>query len=79
VELPKAARADAEWDGGELSCGELVLALRQRMQRMPPGGVLKVVVRDPAAPIDLPAWCRVTGNRLVAMSHPEYFIERKGE
>jgi tRNA 2-thiouridine synthesizing protein A len=69
--------ADAEWDAGDLSCGDLVLALRQKMSSLPPGAVLKVIARDPAAPLDMPAWCRVTGNSLVATSHPVYFIRRK--
>ena len=30
-----------------------------------PGRVLKVTALDPAAPIDLPAWCRLTSNELV--------------
>jgi tRNA 2-thiouridine synthesizing protein A len=69
--------ADAEWDACDLACGDLVLALRQKLRDMQPGAVLKVIARDPAAPLDMPAWCRVTGNSLVAMSHPEYFIRRK--
>ena len=77
VDLPKTTQWDAEWDGGDLACGELVLALRRRIQNLPSGAVLKIIARDPAAPIDMPAWCRVTGHQLVAMSHPEYFIRRK--
>ena len=69
--------AQAEWDAGDLACGDLVLALRQKLRDMAPGAVLKVISSDPAAPLDMPAWCRVTGNVLVAMSHPEYFIRRK--
>jgi tRNA 2-thiouridine synthesizing protein A len=56
--------ATDEWDAGELGCGELVLELRKKLRRIP-GGVLKVVALDPAAPIDLPAWCRLTRNELV--------------
>lgn len=65
------------WDAGDMGCGDLVLALRLRLQKLEPGGVLKVTARDPAAPEDLPAWCRLTGHRLVWASHPEYLIERK--
>jgi tRNA 2-thiouridine synthesizing protein A len=60
-----------------MGCGDLVLALRLRLQKLEPGAVLKVTARDPAAPEDLPAWCRLTGHRLVWASHPEYLIERK--
>ncbi len=67
-----------EWDAGDMGCGDLVLALRIRLQKLAPGTILKVVARDPAAPQDLPAWCRLTGHRLIQEMHPEYFIERKG-
>lgn len=52
------------WDAGHLGCGELVIELRQRLRRMP-GQVLKVVAHDSAAPVDLPAWCRMTSNELL--------------
>jgi tRNA 2-thiouridine synthesizing protein A len=60
-----------------MACGDLVLALRLRMNTLPAGGVLKVTARDPAAPLDLPAWCRLTGHRLLRAAHPDYHIQRK--
>ena len=71
------ALADAEWDAGDKACGELALELRHRVRALPPGAVLRLTSLDPAAPIDLPAWCRVTGHTLVYANHPEYFIRRK--
>lgn len=68
---------DAMWDAGELGCGELVLELRRRLEAMRPGHVLKLVARDPGAPSDVPAWCRLTGHALVAADHPIYLIRRK--
>jgi tRNA 2-thiouridine synthesizing protein A len=65
------------WDAGDMGCGELVLALRGRMNALPPGAVLQITATDPAAPEDLPAWCRLTGHRLVRMNHPEYYIRRR--
>lgn len=62
--MSQPGAADAEWDAGDLGCGELVLDLRKRLRAMP-GGVLRVVARDPGAPEDLPAWCRLTGNALL--------------
>lgn len=67
----------AVWDAGDMGCGELVLALRLRLQALAPGAVLQVIARDPAAPLDLPAWCRLTGNSLRYAAHPEYHITRK--
>jgi len=69
--------ADAEWDAGDMACGDLVLELRQRMRTLAPGQVLRVAARDPGAPQDLPAWCGMTGHSLRVARHPEYFIERR--
>lgn len=56
---------DIEWHAGDLGCGDLVLELRQRV-RQAPGKVFKVISLDPGAPADLPAWCGMTGNTLLA-------------
>ena len=68
---------DAAWNAGEMGCGDLVLELRLRLRALAPGQVLKVTARDPGAPEDLPAWCRLTGHSLIAVRRPEYFIRRK--
>jgi tRNA 2-thiouridine synthesizing protein A len=67
----------AEWDAGDKGCGELVMMLRMKLKGMSGGDILKVRATDPAAPEDIPAWCRMTGNNLVNMQHPIYFIRRK--
>jgi tRNA 2-thiouridine synthesizing protein A len=72
-------REDATWDAGAMGCGDLVLELRQRINALAPGQVLKVTAKDPGAPEDLPAWCGLTGNNLVAAEPPHYWIERKEE
>ena len=77
---PQAALPDSPaclWDAGDMSCGELVLALRLRLDRLSPGTILEVIARDRAAPEDLPAWCRMTGHRLLQSAHPRYRIQRK--
>ena len=55
---------DAEWNAGELGCGDLVLELRGKLRAMP-GGVLKLIARDPGASADIPAYCRMTGHQLL--------------
>ena len=75
---PTASRTSAAWDAGDIGCGELVLALRARLLALAPGGVIRVRATDPAAPEDLPAWCRLTGHLLVSADHPTYLIRRKG-
>ncbi len=68
---------DSEWDAGDMGCGELVFELRIRLKPMRPGQLLKLTARDPGAPEDLPAWCRLTGHHLTYVDHPIYLIRRK--
>ena len=68
--------SDVEWNAGELGCGELVLELRMRLAAMRPGQVLRLIARDPGAPQDMPAWCRMTGHTLVSQQHPVYLIRK---
>lgn len=67
----------ATYDAGDLGCGDLVLELRAKLREIGPGEVLRVYARDPAAPVDLPAWCGLTGHSLVHAAHPEYHVQRK--
>lgn len=67
---------DADWDAGDMGCGELVLALRMRLREMP-GKVLKVVARDGGAPADLPAWCGMTGHALLHAEPPTFWIRAR--
>ena len=76
-ETPETPPRDALLDVGETLCGELALLLRAELRRMEPGQVLEVLARDPAAPQDLPAWCEVTGHRLLRADPPRFWIRRK--
>jgi tRNA 2-thiouridine synthesizing protein A len=49
--------ADEEWNAGDLACGDLVLELRERLDGMRPGQVIKVIALDRGAPADMPACC----------------------
>jgi len=75
----KANTADQRWDAGEAGCGQLVFELRRRLRQMEPGQRLELVVRDPGAPTDLPAWCRMTGHLLESANHPVYVIRRRDD
>lgn len=70
--------AEPFYDAGDLSCGELLIELRRRILGVRPGETILVRARDPAAPLDIPAWCWTTGNALVWEKHPDYRI-RRGE
>lgn len=74
-DLPPPVPAE-RFDAGDLGCGELLIVLRGRIRKLAPGQVIEVVTRDPGAPDDLPAWCRLTGNLLVARRATHYYIQR---
>ena len=59
------------WDAGDLACGPMLLALKGRLERLAPGQVFRLVTRDEGAPVDVPAWCRLTGHRLLDAAHPD--------
>lgn len=67
------------WDAGELGCGELVLDLRLRMRALGAGEILELIARDPGAPEDLPAWCRMTGHELVDARPPRFLLRRRSD
>lgn len=67
----------AEWDAGEMGCGELILELKLRLTPLPPGAIFTLIARDPGVPEDLPAWCRMTGHSLLRSAPPEFLIKRK--
>ena len=78
METPRRdPKPDAEWDAGEMGCGELVLELRLRFAELAPGAIFLLTARDSGAREDLPAWCRMTGHELVESSPPRYFIRRR--
>ena len=68
-------------DGGDQGCGGgLLLLMLQAMKRLEPGAVLEVRSTDPGVREDLPAWCRMTGNELLAEQEGEqrnrYFLRK---
>lgn len=67
------------WDAGDTGCGQLVFELYSRVTELNPGETLEVTAHDPGAREDMPAWCRMTGNKLVSSEHPVYVIERKAD
>lgn len=67
------------WDAGYMGCGELVLQLRRRLAPLAAGELFELIAYDLGAPQDLPAWCRMTGHRLVDAAHPRYLIRRREE
>jgi tRNA 2-thiouridine synthesizing protein A len=62
---------------GELGCGDLIYELKLQFERVDPGDVVRIVTDDPGAPRELPAWCRMTGHRLLEADAPFYVIEAR--
>ena len=68
-------------DGGDQGCGGgLLLLMLQAMKRLETGAVLEVRSTDAGVREDLPAWCRMTGNALLAEQEGElrnrYFLRK---
>ncbi|NLU70714.1 sulfurtransferase TusA family protein [Streptomyces sp. HNM0574] len=66
-------------DGTGLLCVTLLLRLRKRIDGAAPGTVVHVIATDPAAPLDLPAWCHMTGHHYLGplpdAEHPTYALQ----
>ncbi len=57
--------ARAVLDARNLLCPLPVIRTQDRIARMAPGDVLEVRATDPGALNDIPAWCRVSGHRVL--------------
>lgn len=68
---------DDEFDGGDETCGRVIVNLYLYIRDQQPGLRILVISRDPGAPVELPAWCRMTKNELTRMEHPYYLITLK--
>ena len=64
------------FDGGDTGCGELLLDLLVFMKKQPSDSVVKVRALDPGAPLEIPAWCRLTKHELIETDHPIYKIKK---
>jgi tRNA 2-thiouridine synthesizing protein A len=66
-------------DGGDRRCVQLLIELRRLVDGLEPGAVVHLITGDPAAPIDLPAWCHLTGHTylgpLSTGTRPTYAVQ----
>jgi tRNA 2-thiouridine synthesizing protein A len=74
---PGEASAEVHWDVGDEGCGDLALALRRKVQALPPRTLLVVRATDPGAAHDIPAWCRLAGHSLLHADPPTYRLRTK--
>ncbi|GIF14251.1 sulfurtransferase TusA family protein [Actinoplanes teichomyceticus] len=66
-------------DGGDRRCVLLLIELRRLIATLPPGALVHLIATDPAAPLDLPAWCHLTGHGYLGpvpgRERPTYAVE----
>ncbi len=70
--------AERWYDAGNKGCAagpmdEIAAIIRQ----MEPGQKLEIFATDPTVPVDLAAWCRMTGNPLVEQQGFHYLVQHK--
>ncbi|MFF0297627.1 sulfurtransferase TusA family protein [Kitasatospora sp. NPDC004614] len=63
-------------DGRGLLCVTLLLRLRAAITDAPAGTIVHVHATDPAAPLDLPAWCHLTGHHYLGPVSAETYALR---
>lgn len=78
---PEGWKYDSEFDGKDTGCGEILIDLRMHFRGLPGGTLVLVTARDEGAPVEMPAWCRMTGHTMLDAMHPYYLVrarERSG-
>jgi tRNA 2-thiouridine synthesizing protein A len=57
-------------------CPLPVIELARRVTDVEIGSVLRVLADDPAAAVDIPAWCRMRGHEFVGAVEGGYDVRR---
>jgi tRNA 2-thiouridine synthesizing protein A len=57
-------------------CPLPVIELARRLPCVPIGAVVRVLADDPAAAVDIPAWCRLRGQEYVGAVESGYDVRR---
>ncbi len=73
---------DTDSESSGSTCALLTPAIKARLKGLESGQVLEVRVSDSTAREDIAAWCRLSGNELLAMrdeGHQElrFFVRKK--
>ena len=67
---------------GDLGCGDLVMEIMKAVRSMAVGQTLQIHATDPAASIDIAAWCAMRKHELLAGPAGEdnaYYFIKKGD
>lgn len=65
---PKTAGKTVEADACGLQCPGPIMRLKNEIDRLSDGDILKIAASDPGFAKDVPAWCNMTGNKLISIS-----------
>ena len=79
--MDSSIHVDYVLDLKDKNCSQLVMEVMLAMRPMVQGQTLLVTAYDASAPIDLEAWCRMTGNTFAQRlpdSSGNQFLLRKG-
>ena len=60
-------KADASLDCIGLYCPMPIFHTANKLKELEPGQVLEVLADDEGIKVDMPAWCRATGNELLGI------------
>lgn len=77
--FPKHWEFDEVYDSFGRGCGDFIIDLRAVMRELEPGTTLMVASADAGAPVEIPAWCRLTGHALLEASPPFYLLRKRTE
>ena len=75
--VPAHWEFDEVYDAVDRGCGDFIIDLKRVVTPLPPGTNLMVASRDAGAPVEIPAWCRLTRHRLVDAAPPFYLIRTR--
>ncbi|MET7638805.1 aminotransferase class V-fold PLP-dependent enzyme [Streptomyces sp. NPDC005438] len=74
---PDAERRELTVDALGRRCPIPVIELARVIDRVPVGGLVRVLADDEAARLDIPAWCEMRGQHFEGVSGTEYRVRRR--
>jgi tRNA 2-thiouridine synthesizing protein A len=74
--VEEAGSVDFKYDGGTTGCGDLLIELMHAIRPLAPGSQVELIARDPGAPEDIPAWCRLRGYPLLRMEGQHFIFQK---
>jgi TusA-related sulfurtransferase len=75
--VPEEWRYEVVFDSRGSDCGEVLVDLKIFFRPLAPGSRVLICASSPVSQREFPAWCRLTGHRLLEMAFPYYLIQVK--